>query len=378
MDYTTKRVWTEVDPDRIVGNYNYIRSVIGADCKLCAVVKANAYGHGTLRVAKALETAGADMFAVACVSEAMELRENGIASDIIVLGRTEPEDVQVLCDNNIIQTVYSFDYATELSALLIKSGRKLKIHLKVDTGMNRIGFDCRNSDNIQRTTVQILEIVKQNVFDIQGIFSHFAVSDRKNDIFNAIQYRNFLSLTGKLTRAGINIPIRHICNSDGVFNFPNCHMEMVRTGIALYGTEGNPHLKPAMSLKCSVIHVHRVPAGECISYGCSFKAPKDMKVATLSIGYADGLPRAWADRGYVLIDGKRAKIVGRICMDQCMVDVSGINCKAGDVATIFGSDGGEALSVKKMADAIGTISYEILCSFDRKRIYTETTVNDKP
>lgn len=364
-------MWTEVSLDNIIANYRYIRSVVGDECKVCAVVKANAYGHGSERVATALEAAGADMFAVATVGEAMELREVGIDRDILILGRTEPEDALLLADNDIIQTIYSYDYALELARVLRARNLKIRVHIKLDTGMNRIGFPCRTADGIQVSTAQIVNISRLPFFAIEGIFSHFAMSDQKSDIYNAIQYRNFLSITSKLKKLGIEPLTKHICNSDAIFNFPYCHMNMVRAGISLYGAEGGPNLRPAMDLKCSVIHIHDIKSGESVSYGCTFKAIRDMRVATLSIGYADGLPRAWSEKGYMLINGKRAKILGKICMDQCMVDISDIECKVGDVATVFGTDGTEILTAKKIAETVGTISYEILCGFDRKRIFSK-------
>ncbi len=370
LEIRTKRVWSEVNLDNIVHNYKYVRSLVGDDCKVCAIVKANAYGHGSERVAKALEAAGAEMFAVATVGEALELREYGISGDIIVLGRTEPDDAQLLAQNDIIQALYSYAYATELSGVLREKGLKIRVHIKLDTGMNRIGFAAKNADDIQISAAQIVQVSRLPYFTIEGIFSHFAVSDKKTDIYNAFQYRNFLSITNKLAKLGIGPLTRHICNSDAIVNFPYCHMDMVRAGIILYGAEGGPNLKPAMDLKCSVIHLHTLRSGETVSYGCTFKANRDMTVATLSIGYADGLPRAWSEKGYMLIGGKRAKILGKICMDQCMVDVSDIDCKVGDIATVFGSDGAETLPAKRIAEAVGTISYEILCSFDRKRIFS--------
>lgn len=367
MDIRTKRVWLEVSLDNLRNNYKYIRSVIPDECKLCAVVKADGYGHGSVRVAKELDALGADMFAVACIGEAIELREAGVDKDILVLGRTEPADCELLCRYDLIQTLYSYDYAGELATALREGAMKLRVHIKLDSGMNRIGFVCQSADDIQISVAQIINVSRIPLFKIEGIFSHFAVADKRPDVYNAIQYRNFISVTKKLEKLGVTGLTRHICNSDGVANFPYCHLDMVRAGISLYGAEGGPNLRPVMEVKSRVIHVHKVKAGESISYGCTFKAPRDMNVATVSVGYADGLPRLWGEKGYLLINGKRAKILGRICMDQTIVDVSDTECKVGDTATVFGCDGLETLSAKKIAETVGTISYEILCNFARKR-----------
>ena len=356
LEIKTKRAWVEVNIGNIVSNYNYIRSLVGKDCRICAVVKANAYSHGGERVALALEKAGADMFAVATIVEALELRVAGVKADILVLGRTEPEDCAFLAKYGIVQTVYSYEYASELASALKKSGLEIRVHIKLDTGMNRIGFMSQSADDIQISVAQIVKISKLPFFNIEGIFTHFAMSDDRTNCYNAIQYRNFISVVSKLRKLGVEPKICHICNSDAIFNFPHCHLDMVRAGIALYGAEGGPDLKPAMDLKCSVIHIHKVAPGECISYGCTYKALRETRVATLAIGYADGLPRAWSEKGYVLIHGKRSKILGKICMDQCMVDVTDIDCNVGDVATVFGTDGAESLPAKKIADAVGTIS----------------------
>lgn len=368
MESYTKRVNVEISLDAIRNNYRYVKSLIPEECKVCAVVKADAYGHGAVRVAKALAADGVEIFAVACISEALELRSAGIESDILILGRTEVSDCEQICRNNLIQTLYSYDYANELANELRNKGMKMRVHLKLDTGMNRIGFVCQSADDIQVTTAHIVNLSRLPLFEIEGIYSHFAVSDRRSDIYNAIQYRNFISVTKKLEKLGLNGLVKHICNSDGIMNFPYCHMDMVRAGICLYGVEGGPNLRAAMEVKSKVIHIHKVKAGESISYGCTYKATRDTDVATVCIGYADGLPRAWGEKGYMLINGKRAKILGRICMDQCIVDITNIECEVGDVVTIFGTDGLETLSAKKIAEALGTISYEIICNFARKRI----------
>lgn len=362
-----ERVFREIDLDNLIHNLSFVRSKLSEDCQLCAIVKANAYGHG-IEAVRTLAKEGVKTFAVATQGEALELRDAGIDGDIIILTKSDPEDAVSLADMGFIQSVPTREYAKALEKELFSTGRKLKIHVKLDTGMNRTGFSCRTAEDIQKTVSEVEKIAELSCFELCGAYSHFAVSDKKTDIYNAIQYRNYLSVINKLKSHGVEIPVKHICNSDAIFNFPHCHMDMVRAGICLYGGEAGINLKPVMSLRCSVLQVHDMGPGECVSYGCTYKSSKPMKVATLSVGYADGLPRAWGDRGYVLIGGRRAKILGRICMDQCMADVTDIPCTEGDIATVFGTDGAETLTAKKIADALGTISYEILCGFDRKRV----------
>lgn len=363
------RAVAEIDLAAIRHNYNYILSRIGG-AGIIAVVKANAYGHGAVRVATELEALGCEMFAVACLDEALQLRDAGIKADILILGITPEEDAAILEEQNITQSVSDADYAAALSRRA-----NVNVHVKVDTGMSRLGIYCHKANDIPAAINEVSRISGMENIHIKGIFTHFACSDEPGNGFTLQQYSLFKSVCDGLTDRGVNVGKRHCCNSAAILAFPEMHMDMVRPGIILYGhppREGmtDENLIPAMRVYCRVYSVKQLQAGDRISYGGVYEAERSMKVAVISIGYADGLSRLLSGKAVLKIGGVECPIVGRICMDLCMVDVSSLdNVQRGDKAVIFDS----ADSVIKLAKQMGTINYELICMF-RQRV-TQTYIN---
>ncbi|MBQ6884673.1 MAG: alanine racemase [Clostridia bacterium] len=363
-----RRTWAEIDVNALIHNFNIIKST--AKVPICAVVKANAYGHNVDIVVPVLEKAGADFFAVSNIEEAIELRELGITKPILILGYTPCEYVTELNKYDISQCVYSLDYARELSFEAIKNNIKIKIHIKLDTGMSRIGFDCRS--NALNGINDAIVSAKLEGFILEGVFTHFAVSDRnkmQEDGFTDEQYNRFDNAVVLLKQSGLNPQLCHCCNSAALCLDNNKHFDMCRAGIILYGLTPSSDLKlpqdfiPAMNFKSVVSLVKTISKGDTVSYGRTFKAQKDMTIATVSCGYADGYPRLLSSKGYVLINGKRANILGRVCMDQFCVDITNIpNIKRGDEVLLWGRD----LPVEQFADMIGTINYELVCGVSER------------
>lgn len=375
MSKFLRRTWAEIDEDALIHNFKIIKEA--AKTKVCAVVKANAYGHGVDIVAPLLQKAGADFFAVSNIEEAIELRDIGITKPILILGYTPCEYANELAINDISQCIYSLDYAKELSQTVTKNNLKIKIHLKLDTGMSRIGFDCRNDD--LSGINDAISSARLDGFKLEGVFTHFAVSDRnesQEDGFTDCQYNRFCKAVDILKSDGLNPEICHCSNSAALCQDQNKHLDMCRAGIVLYGLTPSadlklPHnFKPVMSFKSVVSQVKPINAGDTVSYGRTFKANKKMTVATVSAGYADGYSRLLSNKGYVLINGCRANIIGRVCMDQFCVDVTNISdVKRGDEVLLFGND----LPVEELANMIGTINYELVCAVSSrvKRIKKE-------
>ena len=358
-----RRCWAEIDTDALIHNFNIIKDT--ANSPVCAVVKANAYGHGVDIVAPILQKAGADYFAVSNIEEAIELRELGITKPILILGYTPPQLVKILNENNISQCVYSPEYALDLSAEAVKQKVKIKIHTKLDTGMSRIGFDCRSDDLFG--IYLAISSSKLDGFDFEGIFTHFSVADRskvEEDGFTDAQYNRFKNAVEIFKKSGLNPRYCHCCNSAGLILDGDKHLDICRPGIILYGLSPSsaPELEcnliPVMTLKSVVTMVKEINENDSISYGRTFKATEKMRIATVSIGYADGYPRLLSNKGYVIINGKKANIVGRVCMDQLSVDVTDIpDAKMGDEVILFGKE----LSVNVLAELCDTINYEIVC-----------------
>ena len=372
MNNFWKRLWTEINLDNLIYNFKSVKSCLLSDTKICCVVKANAYGHHAPRVARALAEAGADWFAVSNIEEALQLRNEGIELPIIILGYTPVECAPVLAQHDVSQCVYSNEYASELSAHAVNSGCVVKVHIKVDTGMGRIGYQC--DDNMSVVEDIATSCMLEGILP-EGIFTHFAVSDcgESGMEFTHTQYKKFRETVDALEKKGITFQYKHCANSAAALDYPEFQMDMVRLGIILYGlmpsykTNYIPELKPVMSLKTVVSHVKTVKAGATISYGSDFVAPHRMCIATVPMGYADGF---WRSNGRnstaLLVRGKKAPIVGRICMDQLMLDVSNIDgVTMGDEVTVFG-DEGLVNTVDDLARANGTINYEIICSVGKR------------
>lgn len=348
-------------------NFESIKRLAG-DCRLMPVVKADAYGHSAKDIALALQAMNADAFAVSNLNEACVLRENGIKAPILILGYTPPEAAEELVKYDIIQSVFSAEYAKALSCQAQLCGKKIKIHIKLDTGMGRIGFDCR--DRRLNGISDAIAAAGMDGFIFDGIFTHFAHSDRiTEDGFTDEQYRLFSKAVKQFCDAGMKPQTVHCCNSAALCRDTDKHSDICRVGIILYGLTPAEGFElpfepiPVMTVKSVVSMVKDIRPGDSVSYGRTFKAQKNMRIATVSAGYADGYPRLLSNRGEVIIGGKRAKIVGRICMDQFSVDVTHIpQVKAGDEVILLGKE----LPAEELARLCGTINYEIVCGFSAR------------
>ena len=345
-----------------------------------AVVKADAYGHGAPLVAAEYERLGVRRFAVSNLEEAQQLRRGGVKSPVLILGFTPAEYAGELARGGIRQTVYDLDYARRLSKEAVAAGVKVEAHIKIDTGMSRIGFLYWDGADRERSLREIGEVAALPGLSLEGIFTHFAVADEPEKNYTAEQYGRFTRAVEDLGRAGIRFRYRHCCNSAALLEFPQMQLDMVRPGIILYGLTpavGMPlpqgvELKPVMSIKTVISQVKELPAGVSVSYGRKYTTGGPTRVATLPIGYADGFQRSLSNKGHVLIHGRRAPVIGRVCMDQCMADVTGIpEAAAGDVATVVGRDGGAEITLDELAGQMGTINYEIACLIAKRvpRIY---------
>lgn len=351
------RVEALIDLDNIRHNYSYIKGMVGSDCKVMAVVKADAYGHGAARVCAALEELGADIFAVACIEEAVALRNSGVKKDILILGITCEDYAVELGEHNFIQTIGSYEYAKRLS----EKGC-VRVHIKIDTGMSRLGIYCHSEQDVEKVAEEIKDISELKNLKIEGIFTHFADSDNPSSAFTEEQYNLFMRLLEAVSAKKIEVGLRHCCNSAAILNYPHMKLDMVRAGIIIYGLTPSRNIKdnnllPAMTLKSRIAAVSSLKKGDHISYGRTFTAAEDMTVAVVSIGYADGFSRALSEKAFVKIGGRKARIVGKICMDLCVADVNGIECALGDEVVVF--ENAEDIAV--LADILGTINYEVIC-----------------
>lgn len=364
----TARAWIELDMNNLRHNINIMRSLLPDGCQLMAVLKANAYGHGAVEIARELNSNGIRAFCVASVLEGVELREHGIEGEILILGYTHPTQFYLLRKYSLMQTVIDYEYAKALDDY----GEELIVHVKIDTGMHRLG---ERSDNVD----QILQIFKYKNLVIDGIYTHLCAVDSDRQIdrnFTQKQIDNFNWVLSRIQKQGFSLPKVHIQSSYGIFNRSDLSFDYARVGIALYGmlytlddTEKyNIGLRPVLSVKARVSTVKTLFAGEAVGYGLAFKAPHNMKIATITFGYADGIPRCLScGIGHVLINGQKATIVGRICMDQMMVDVSGIeDVKQGDIAVIIGKSDKTEITACEIAEQAGTVSTEILSRLGRR------------
>lgn len=379
MDFV-RRTWAEISLDAITHNFKEIKRKTGDGVKICCVIKADGYGHGAVELAHIYERLGADFFAVSNIDEGIEIRTSGVKLPIVILGYTPVRDAQRLAQYNISQAVFSLDYAKALSAQCAEYGCVCKIHIKCDTGMSRIGFMCQEFPRDDDSVNEIYEACGLTNLQPEGLFTHFCVSDEGDEGsgFTKKQYENFIHVRKSLEALGLDIPIAHCANSGAIEDYDQMYCDMVRAGIILYGLAPSPKLagkldlKPAMTLKTTVAYVKSLRAGADISYGRTFTAEKDMKIATVPIGYADGFVRRNANGGYMLVNGKPAKIVGRICMDQTMLDVTEIeNVKIGDEVIVFGSGEHGEPTADTIAKNTDTINYEVVCLVGKRvpRIY---------
>ncbi len=367
------RTWCEVDLNAIKQNYKSIKALTADNVKIMAVVKADAYGHGAVTCARELERLGADYLAVAFTDEALSLIAEGITLPILILGVPDLSFATEIIENNITATVFDLETAKSLSETAVSLNKTAKVHIKVDTGMSRIGFYGASL----LTAEKIAEINSLPNLEIEGIFTHFAKADDRDKEFTLKQFKKFTDIIECCEKKGVSFKIKHCCNSAAAMLYPEMHLDMIRIGICLYGCYPSKinypaRLTPAMTLKSRVIHLKSLKAGEPVSYGGTYKTKCDEKIATVAIGYGDGYSRLLSDKAEVLVDKSRAKIVGRICMDQCMIDVTNVNnISVGDEVVLFGTKDGCHLPVDELADIVGTISYELLCNVGKRvpRLY---------
>ena len=364
MKQLERRTWAEISLPDLEHNYRALRAMLAPGCRFLGVVKANAYGHGAVRVAQKLEQLGAEYLEVACLGEAVELREAGIRAPILILGYTPADCGGELLRYGLTQTIYDAGTARAFSEAACRAGKRLRVHVKADTGMSRLGWLCGGAA-LERAADDIQAVCALPGLEAEGIYTHFANADSDED-YTMEQFTRFLDLLAELERRGVTFQIRHCAASAAVLKYPCTHLDMVRPGIALYGhypdpsCEGldGPGLIPVMTLKTRVASVKDVPAGTPVSYGCTHVLERDTRLAALTAGYADGLPRVCSDRLEVWLQGRRIPVVGRICMDMCMADVTGLDVHPGDEAEIFGRH----LPAEEAAALAGTIQYELLCA----------------
>lgn len=375
MNDLQKRTWAEISLNNIEHNYKTIRARLPEKCKFLGIVKADAYGHGATEVAKRLEKCGADYLAIACLDEALELRRSGVEMPILILGHTPPEYVKLLLDNNLTQTVSCEAKAIEYSKAAAQYGGTLKAHIKLDTGMSRLGYLC--ADNYFDEGVQnVIRTCRMPNMQIEGIYTHFAVSDYDDDeslAYTKQQFKLFMSVIEAAERLGnFKFEIRHCANSGAVVNHPEMLLDMVRPGFLLYGygDGGKLGLKPAMRLVSTVSTIKYYEPGTFISYGRHYETKERLRVGVVAAGYADGLPWAAAGKSSFYINGDLAPQVGNICMDMCMVDLSKLpDAAVGSEVEIFG----ENAPITALSEAAGTIPYELLCAVSKRvpRIYVD-------
>lgn len=383
MQMFPNRAWAEIDLDILAQNMKEIRRITSQNAEIMAVVKADAYGHGAIQVSRVLLENGATRLAVSMIDEAIELRKNGISVPILILSHTDPRRFHEVIFYDLTLTVYAEDFASALSIQAQKDSKDVHIHIKVDTGMGRIGYQA-GTDSIE----EILRISKMPGLIVEGLFTHFATSDDPDREYTELQFSRFMDAACELEAHGLHIPIKHCCNSAGILRFPDMHLDMVRAGLILYGMwpKGCPDayqpitLRPVMTLKSSIVHVKNLPAGSSVSYGRHFVTARESVIATIPIGYADGYSRRLSNRADVLLHGKRAPVVGNICMDMCMIDVSDFKTRPeiSDEVVIFGTQtiGTEkySLPIDEISDLLDTINYEITCLIGKRvpRVYLQS------
>ena len=369
MESTLKRTWAEVDLDALAHNYERIRRHVGEKTKLLGVIKADAYGHGAVPVAKELEALGASYLAVSNIDECEEVRLGGVTLPVLMLGFTPADQAERILELDMTQAVQSLDIAKAFSAAAVKCGKKMKVHIKLDTGMGRLGFLC-DEEHFDESLQDILAVLRLPGLDVEGVFTHFCVADEEgeeNVAFTRTQHERFLRMIDAAeARSGFHFRLRHCCNAGGIVCYPEWAGDMVRCGIILYGSgelAERMGMEPVMSLKTRVATVRDLAPGTSVSYGRTYFTERESRIAVLPIGYADGLHRTLSNRMEVLTPYGRAKQVGRICMDMCMIDVTDLpEVKSGDEVEIFGKN----VLCAEDAAACGTIPYELLCAVSKR------------
>ncbi len=373
-----RRAWLEIDLDAVAHNLKTIRGMMGKNSEIMAVVKANAYGHGAIEISRAALESGATWLGVGALEEGIILRKAGIKAPILLLGITPEDQVDGLLFYDLVPTVCDFQIVQALSQVATKYKKSAKIHIKIDTGMRRLGIKPGEAlDFIKR-------VKKINNIEIEGLYTHFAAAEEDKS-FTDLQFAQYKRVLEELEREGIYVPLKHVANSAAILDLPYTHLDMVRPGITLYGlfplpeTKRPIELKPVAKFKTRIIFIKKVGSGESIGYGRVYITTKQTLVATLPVGYADGYPWLLSDRGEVVIRGRKAAIMGRICMDLCMVDVTDIpGVQVGDEVVLWGKQKEEKISVEEIAEKTGTINYEIICMVDKPRVPKVFVRNQKP
>lgn len=373
------RVYANIDLDAISNNIKAAKETLSMGTKIMAIIKADGYGHGAVPIARELSGL-VDAYGVAIVEEGIELRNAGINKPILILGYTAVEQISEVIAYDITQTVFQYEVAKLMDEEAKRQGKIAKVHIKLDTGMGRIGYQpCKESIE------EIVRISKLENIDIEGIYTHFACADMKDKTSANEQLSKFITFTKELNQAGVNTPIMHASNSAGIMDMNYANLDMVRCGITTYGlypseevNKSNLVIKPAMELKTHISFVKELGPGHGIGYGSTFITDKTMTIATVPVGYADGYSRALSNKGRVLVRGKSAPIIGRVCMDQFMIDVSSIpGVMQGDVVTLIGKDGEEEITVEEIGDLSYSFNYEVVCNVGKRipRVYYK---NGKP
>ena len=379
-------VWAEVDLKAIAHNIHGLRRITNPKARFMAVVKANAYGHGIIEVARQSLENGTEVLGVTNIEEGIRIRKAGINAPVLILSYTLPEQSKELIEFDLTQTVYSYETAKSLSEAASAYGKKIKVHIKVDTGMGRLGllpnqlrlskYDKKIKDS---SASEVESISRLPMLELEGIYTHFATADKSDRSYASKQFEIFMDFLNQLRIAGLEIPVTHAANSAAIINMPETHLDMVRAGISIYGLYTSEEvdrsiikLKPAMELKTKIIHLKKVPAGFKVSYGITYETEKPTTIATVAIGYADGFNRLLSSKGRMLVCGHSAPIVGRVCMDLTMLDVGEIpEVAMEEEVVVFGKQGNSSITVDEIASTINTINYEVVSTImDRvPRIY---------
>ncbi|TRO51955.1 alanine racemase [Candidatus Bathyarchaeota archaeon] len=367
-------VWAEVNLDHLAHNMREVRRIVPEPTLIMTAVKADGYGHGAKVCAETFLDNGADMLAVATPDEGFQLREWGIEAPILCLGYTPDYLHSKAIKNDVTTTIYSHEQGLHLNKAAQELNTVARFHVKVDTGMSRLGYQPD-----EKAVESIVELSRQPRLMLEGVFTHFAVSDIEDKTYTRMQYAKYLEVIKKLEARGVKIPIKHVSNSAAIIDLPEYNHDMIRPGIMLYGYYPSTEvdhtrikLKQVLTLHAQISHVKTLSPGTGVSYGLTYTTVKTTKVATIPMGYADGYRRSLSNKGYVEINGERTLIVGRVCMDQFMVDVTGIDAEVGDEAILIGYPGGVAPDGEEMATMLGTITHEVTCQITRRvpRVYT--------
>jgi len=372
-------VWLEINLDAIAHNVKKIRQIVGENTQIIAVVKANAYGHGAIEVSETLLENGVTMLGVGVIEEGIVLREAGIKAPILICGITMNDQLKPLVMYNLTATVCDLKAVKTLSRIANKKKKKVRVHIKIDTGMGRLGIPSADTLNF------VKEISQMKNIKIEGIFTHFAATNEEDGIYTRKQFEKYKKALLELEKEKINIPLKHIANSAAILSSSCFHLDAVRPGIIIYGlfpsskTKRTVQLKPAAEFKTKIVFLKEVPAGESIGYGRTYTTTSPTRIATLPVGYADGYSWLLSNNGEVLVRGERAPIIGRICMDLCMIDITHIEgVEIGDEVVLWGKQGLGMVSVEEVAQKIESIVYEVICMVDKERVPRVFIKNGKP